>query len=265
MKTTTILFCLVLSSSLIFGQDYNRLLEPGKTWTVESYDDVQLPPVSSQMTFYYQGDTIFEGTSYMNFGLNTFMREDTISRQVFLYDPGFADNEFILYDFSLEEGESLNGGLLIESVDSVQLTTGEYRSRWHYTTNSGEFYIEGIGSRDGFRTISDPIGPPNYDLMCVKKDGVEIYGSRCNEVVGVEEIQIDQSLIKVYPNPSSSVFYVESEYELLMVEVLDQSGRLIKSFQMNKRSYDISEISSGLYSVRIHTNKGIVITALAIE
>jgi len=220
------------------------------------------------MTFFYQGDTILDGTSYMNFGLNTFMREDTNLRKVYLYDAGFSDNECLLYDFSLEVGENLencNFSVPIEEKDTVALLNGELRNRFHYTTNGEEFYVEGIGSRDGFRTLSDPIGPPNYDLMCVKKDGVEIYGARCSEVVSLTEIQLNELLINIFPNPSQSYFSIDSEYEIELIEILDGSGRLVKEFSKSAQTYEVSDLSQGIYLIRLVTNVGVITKELTKE
>jgi hypothetical protein len=61
-----------------------------------------------------------------------------------------ADKDTILYDFNLQLGDTLISSSsypVVFEIDSIQLLNGEWRKR--YVSNSGEAWIEGIGSTNG--------------------------------------------------------------------------------------------------------------------
>lgn len=74
---------------------------------------------------------------------------------------------------------------------------------------------------------------------------------------------LDPGAVTLYPNPSQDFFVVESAMEnnrLVMVEVLDLQGRIVKSIETNSFEYTVrhEDLNSGLYLVKIRTEKGIV-------
>ena len=69
---------------------------------------------------------------------------------------------------------------------------------------------------------------------------------------GIEETSFNADL-KVYPNPSNGVVYVELENQQKMDEVLvfDQLGRLVKSISVTQNKARISGLAAGVYVVQI--------------
>jgi hypothetical protein len=84
-------------------------------------------------------------------------------------------------------------------------------------------------------------------------DDIKMSGT---SITGVEELVPVSSC--VYPNPASNTLNIKSNENPTKVEILDLNGRLVLTSGMEKQ-INISEISSGLYTVRVHL-KGNVVT-----
>ena len=65
--------------------------------------------------------------------------------------------------------------------------------------------------------------------------------------------------IKIYPNPTTNIINFESDIIIDRIEIIDISGRLILSGNVNNNNYSmsLSELNAGIYTVRIYGNNGI--------
>ena len=57
--------------------------------------------------------------------------------------------------------------------------------------------------------------------------------------------------IKVYPNPSNGLINIVSEEDIVSVDIIDLSGRVVASVTSN--AFDVSYLDSGLYLLKINT------------
>jgi hypothetical protein len=72
--------------------------------------------------------------------------------------------------------------------------------------------------------------------------------SHCDEVLTVsEQSTIEQ--IAIFPNPASTMLYVESEKPILNIEIFNQQGQLVTT--ASTKSVSVNELSSGLYIVKV--------------
>lgn len=78
-----------------------------------------------------------------------------------------------------------------------------------------------------------------------------------SQVTGVEKILRNISL-KIFPNPTSGILYYTVDQPVKFAEVFSLSGQLIRSIQGNQ-SIDISNLSSGVYILKVHLGEGVVI------
>ena len=63
--------------------------------------------------------------------------------------------------------------------------------------------------------------------------------------------------IKIYPNPSSDTFNINSsQIELNKIEIYSLLGKKLKEYSAITSVYNIEDLTSGLYLVKIYTNKG---------
>ena len=80
-------------------------------------------------------------------------------------------------------------------------------------------------------------------------------GSNCSS------LSLDDSIwsnnIKIYPNPTSNTFNINSsQIELNKIEIYSLLGEKLKEYNVNTSVYNIEDLTSGLYLVKIYSNEG---------
>lgn len=80
--------------------------------------------------------------------------------------------------------------------------------------------------------------------------------------LGIAEVQMSKQDIKIYPNPAKENITIECKDDILLVEVIDQTGHILISKKVNQQKY-ILAISSlpkiaASYILKIKTNKAIL-------
>lgn len=112
--------------------------------------------------------------------------------------------------------------------------------------------------------------PGNY-LVKVKILGTcgEVYDSTYVSILGVDDISKESQLISIYPNPTSQKATILSKGDLLMqnVDVYNTLGQKVYTVKLNEvKEFDmhLTGFASGLYTVHIFTNKGVVTRKLEI-
>lgn len=139
-----------------------------------------------------------------------------------------------------------------------------------YVPTSQAILLEpGFEALDGSKFFAEPqtsiCDNSEYHLKQPKNDNGITADNR--SLPGIQQMQSLASSIKVYPNPAKNVlnieFYLEesSEVNISIVNMLGQQvvsvikGELIRG--KNKKQVSIDHIASGVYFVRIKTNKGL--------
>lgn len=61
---------------------------------------------------------------------------------------------------------------------------------------------------------------------------------------------------KVYPNPAKEFFQIKTTAEIKRISVYDIQGKEIKTFTGLQGNYSVSDLSSGLYFLKIHLKSG---------
>lgn len=68
------------------------------------------------------------------------------------------------------------------------------------------------------------------------------------------------SAFKVYPNPSQNFFQIDSPLDITSLSLYDISGKEVKSYEQAQGTYNISDLSSGIYLLKIKFETGDVLT-----
>ncbi len=71
----------------------------------------------------------------------------------------------------------------------------------------------------------------------------------------------EETLVQLYPNPTSDNLYVTAPETVIIdfVEIFNEEGQHVKSIKGNVTSINVSELSKGMYFIRIHAEgKGVV-------
>lgn len=99
----------------------------------------------------------------------------------------------------------------------------------------------------------------NGNYAIIINEGGCIDTSACYEINGVGLEENQYLGLKVYPNPSKGLVYIETQdAQMESIEVFDAVGRLVKTWHVSSLYYEINleNIERGLYSLLIHTSKG---------
>ncbi len=80
----------------------------------------------------------------------------------------------------------------------------------------------------------------------------------------VEEIA--EVPVSVFPNPAKDVITIQTQEEILSVEMYDALGRLVKSLEnITSRRVDVSDVASGSYFLKVQTKEGIGSVPVVVE
>ena len=242
------------------------------------------------------GDTIIGVQTYKKifhfstqFGTGPFWtaigRYDTIDKRVYL---GYGLNESILYDFSLQVGDTIRGYhidlLLAPGVDTVKvdfmdsiLLNGVYHRRFNSTPiqiplTGGPIrytYIDGIGSPLGFKDICFAF-ECNSSLECVGKTfNQSLYPDslyHCIYATPTKDITLKNAIL-VYPNPVSEEIRIHSTESVYEIEIRDMMGRVIfhDAAYYDNEPISIGHYIPGVYVVQVKTAKGTITRKISKE
>jgi Secretion system C-terminal sorting domain len=120
-------------------------------------------------------------------------------------------------------------------------------------------FVKGVGNSNvsndyGFRD-NDFSKSAYFRLKQVDFDGKYSYSS----TIFVERSQIGKVKTKVYPNPSVGRFYVDHATDVKNITVFNLTGQAVFNQNVNdteRTEIDISNLTTGLYFVRLNDNNG---------
>jgi hypothetical protein len=302
MKKVSFLILCVLLSTFSFSQDdeYHPLIRPGLEWNVTEYANFDYIFPFGKRKYFFGEDTLIGNhvytkilyhpyvTEYDEFGFpgpwlisgNTiieswlYIREDVDERKVYLYDSDNDGTEGLIYDFSLNTGDTLNydypswGAVEIEviSIESVQLVNGEERKIFYF--DGIDPYIEGLGGVEQglqFPLLGNLSGGA-YNAGCISENGDVLWGAPASSSCGLYLSTADKQHntdISIYPNPVLNVLTIEvlDNYEKYRIAIIDLQGReLFSQVAIGfRQEVDISEFPSGVYLLVVSNGNGVSI------
>ena len=204
------------------------------------------------------------------------IREDTIERKVYKYHP---DGDELLYDFSLELGDTLRTsigyGLVCIAHDTI-LVGDSYRKRWTYAyeTYPEIDVVEGIGAYTGlleYMVIFEHV----FYLRCYYYTGESIYInpffpiSQCDLEIDtclttrIKELANDNK-IKTLPNPfntSTTLSYTLDKPSTVTITIFNPQGQLIEKIEQDqpkgeqKVQWNAEGLPAGMYYFRLQTGE----------
>ena len=280
-KNYLLLFFLIASYS--FGQQYVPLLDSYNQWNFTTCYFGCLNDV-----YYTDGDTIVNNKNYKildgyHFISRTFLlRESIQDKQVFL--SKINDNsisEYLLYDFSLSEGDSIEmtnpispfpfhgGKYILDSIRPKPLVNNiNFRHFYFSPSNSNNvstypvIWIEGIGSKS---LINAPGGYPDINgagwLSCFYKNENLVFSQPENNS---DCTYLDFSDLHLYNDTSNYIFIqteqknkykVTNSKDINTFYIYDINGKALP-FSISNFVYDtidLSNLRSGIYFVIIQT------------
>jgi len=288
MKNKLIILLLLFVTLQTNAQDYHKLLDTGKVWYDVHigefgyiYAENNTPDYNNM---YYANDTAYLPIGPHPYAISLIVREDTITKKV--YKRSFTDHntplypEDIIYDFSLQEGDSIyypsvtnicsgTGWFYIDSIRTISYFGTERNVFYlnnHYPNAPNTIWIEGIGSLGGVQYFNAfPMIWECGELTCCYHNDELLYQSANGEHWGCsfENVDIDElvnNTIRIYPNPANQSFTIDlsagGEAETLILRLYDIYGKCVKQKKIHsiKEQTNISTLPYGLYLLKISSD-----------
>lgn len=290
-------YLIIISLLGVLGTGYSQyspMLEEGSEW----YHYFRFE-ASCNHHLQVSGDTIINQKTYKklinlgdecNYSIESYYREDTITKQVFQHIPYSTTDtvEVLVFDYSHSVGDTLtvfvdlltSYTLVIDSISSIIPVCGICEPTTETSLENPNVFhlrildcpscrpivwVEGIGNlSDPFIPIAGWTGWPEPDniLLChYNNEGSNDYHhpystefSFCEgPMVEVVDLTNEQE-IKIYPNPSKDMVTIQSESQLAQVLIYDAYGRLLMQNSSNITGIiDLSDIKAGLITLVITT------------
>ena len=284
MKTISLLLVLsILSLSHAFAQKI-RFNDSTNNWTVFAYSCGGDPYIVDSSIVGYNGDTVIHGIPYRKVrnSSSSFIREDTFLKKVYAIIPTSDTDttEQVLYDYTLNPGDSLVGHYTTERVDSIDsvVINGIWHKIWFFSPTSrwgaepgavfvGYTAIEGIGCLNGpFYPLYPYFFEECITLTCFSNKGTtpplshRVSGyfdntSSCELTYGLGVKTVStQTTINIYPNPATTELTVSANAPINQVTISDLVGRAVLEHSYNSKEVhiNIAALPTGVYFVKIN-------------
>lgn len=282
MRNFYYLFFLLFFGWGIKAQTYTSMLDNRNEWQViNCYQEDCFKDI-----YYTDGDTIVNGKShkildgYHYISRSFLLREELDVRKVYLTTLiNNQTDEYLLYDFSLQEGDSIemknpitpfppNGGYY--KLDSIRTKPilGNNMGKFYYfsaaeSNDSPETYkpiwVEGVGS---LSIVTAPGGHPNYygvgQVSCFFKNGNLFYfddamQNSCDSIFSTRDLNND---FQVKFHVQNQIGILQSQEGIQLMEIYDWQGR--KVHQENGKNqknliFNLSSLSNGHYILGLKT------------
>lgn len=202
-------------------------------------------------------------------GYRGVIRQDTTNKKVYIIPPS-NDTECLLYDFTLQIGDTVKGYLqsfnfgydIVEAIDSI-LIDNTYRTRWKINSCYEIYLIEGIGSTYGLFQLSPGCVSdlPYFNMNCFRQNNEVIYtdsSTSCALITSTNSVENISSNLIIYPNPSTGTFTVSnSNGTIKEIIISDLMGKFILQQHVDKQTkVNISGLDQGIYFLKIIDNAG---------
>ena len=275
--------CLVLQANV---QAYNNtIVNDNSAWAI--LWEVVCPecPVWTQYV-YFDGDSIVGEHTYKK----VFSCKDRLHEHIqyiglireqeekTYYIKVDSEKEYLLYDFSLEEGmtfeyleyEEQPTSYYVKHVDFVEIN-GVQKKRIKltpqppYDTFIRATWIENVGSLNGLFYPCGILAPGSLvTLLCHFQNNELIYKnpeySECyyDNITSVQTIVTDNC--DIFPNPVDDILNISClNNTILQIKIFDYLGQLIYN-QEYKNTINVSSFSKGLYLLKVYdTNEQIAV------
>ena len=163
--------------------------------------------------------------------------------------------------------KDINQGHGSSEINKFDGNFAEYNGKVYFTANNGihgqEPWVTD-GTASGTNMLANIDGgsthyPRNLTVMNDKlyfiandANGYEIF-RYTDPALSIDEFKTN-SLVKLFPNTTTYSFFFTEDLDASNVSIYDIHGKLTKQFNSLRNEYNIDDLSSGLYFVRIKAN-----------
>lgn len=269
-------------SGAIWSEVYYPSISDGERISYERFalsgqDTVINTKTYKKLYLFY--DTVFRKDNAICIGG---IREDGLKKVYFIGDSALhefkpfdvvfhAGEELLLYDFSLNVGDTIRQGnfdwLIVQKIDTMAIGN-TYRKIFHFENIWWVKWIEGIGNIKGLLFTSDalPTNGTDGDLICFKQNNTILYFNdyydQCMPLIGGNKvIEKDISSINTYPNPVTNGFihFELGEIQPENIEIYDCLGHIVDCIHCARESsiiHSTEKYPPGIYFYLVTNQEG---------
>ncbi|WP_338376012.1 T9SS type A sorting domain-containing protein [uncultured Flavobacterium sp.] len=275
MRNLSLLFLIIFNYS--FSQTYTPLLDQTNQWHFTSCNFGCITDV-----YYTDGDTLVNGVSHkildgFHYISRTFLlKEDVVAKKVYLTKINTNSiSEYLLYDFSLNEGDTFNmvnpispfpqngGSFILDSIRMKPLLNNVNYKHFYFSptatntiSSANVVWVEGMGSKS---LINAPAGEVNINgagqLSCFFKNSNLVYSqldsiSACNFVLKKETFNNVE--IKLFKKDFKNQFILSNSSSINKIELYSLKGdklNLIIDKNDNSIIFSLENYPKGLYFI----------------
>jgi photosystem II stability/assembly factor-like uncharacterized protein len=202
----------------------------GYSWSKKNVDSIVQPSFNSiyfinSLTGYLAGSSIYKTT-------------DAGSTWTPLTCPG--EPFYSIYFVDAMHG-CVGGGNGINSMSLYQ------------TNDGGNTWYQGLNGIQVLNSVFFPDTVPGY---AVGSNGTIL---KYQQTVSINENSLSEGIIQIYPNPATSILYIDGVDNAAVAEIYDISGKLLFKKQLINSQVDISGLDKGMYFIRLTTQEGGVV------
>jgi len=149
---------------------------------------------------------------------------------------------------------------LVNSTKTFDITSN---ISWTVASNQTWLTVSNLsGSENATITLTATANPNTTERVAtvtVSGTGVTALTITVIQEAGATGISKIVSInIKVYPNPANNILFIDFSTKNLNVTVFDLSGTMLINKQITDKQIDISNLATGIYTIKIANDSGIV-------
>lgn len=201
------------------------------------------------------------------------IRQDIPNKKVYYFPPADFTVEQLLYDFTMEVGDTVKGYLsvgwmednVVVSIDSV-IVGQNFHKRWLVNPCYGIYLIEGVGCSYGLLEFLPgcQTDMPVLAIECFQYQGETLYPthiSNCSVITSIPENEFLNN-IQIYPNPARGSFMVSLAHPagIKEIRITNAIGHMVWQKQIISQSrVTIDNLSGGVYVLTVidQNNQGV--------
>lgn len=276
-------------SNPIFSQ--SNWFSDGAEWTYRVSDFFN--PEDTVSITKVTGDTIINGEEAKI--LTVFLPDETTDYYFHeRNDTVFFINQYenyewdIAYDFTRNEGDTVYWYNRTGVVQEKGVLDFNGFSRRYMAVNQQlnappsayywKWYVEGIGNVGRVLNGNSSCGhivpdfwfcsaietPPHFTFNCYSSPGWN-YDPNSICILTSTEKEIIEQKVKIYPNPSSNLLNIETNFNFSAIEIIDITGKIRATINENQKEVNIENLSAGLYFLRLTNDKNIVLEKFTVH
>ena len=173
----------------------------------------------------------------------------------------FFKNEQSVFEFIKSSLEVGLDGFMINSNQIGYNLINNYKfdelKEIHYSIPYPHKYAAIINTSGLLTAITDG----TVTVTATANDASGITGSKVisisNQSLGVNE-QTNTSNLSIYPNPVNAQLTISSEDKIGTIVILNVMGKTVKTITSSSNTIDVSELTKGIYFLKIQMDKGLV-------